>query len=79
MIDGPLQLNTADGYHMTARDARFDLKKRQMESRASVDGRLPMGTFSADRLHADLSTQTVSLDGHVHLHLDPRSAKGWKP
>lgn len=72
-MNGAIQVNTADGYHLTARDVTLNLKSRQLSTGAGVDGVLPVGSFSANSLHADIASQTVALDGHVHLHLIPHS------
>ena len=36
-----------------------------------VEGSVPAGTFSADRLEADLDARTVALDGHARLRMVP--------
>lgn len=78
-INGPMVFRTADGYQMTARDVSLDLKTRQISSAGPVDGRIPLGSFSASRLSADVSARTVSLEGNAHLHIDQRNGRGWRP
>jgi len=68
-IDGPVQLDSADGYHITTRDVFVDMDERMAHSRAPVDGTMPLGHFSADRMSADLERHIVRLDGRVRLHI----------
>lgn len=75
-IDGPVQFQTSNGYRFTTRDVDVDLNSRKMKSRAEVDGRMPIGTFSADRMNADLEARTVSLDGRARLRIDQNGLKG---
>lgn len=71
MIEGPVSFTAADGYRMVARDVEIDLKSRLMTSRNRVDGAIPSGTFSSDRIEADLAQRTIKLDGNARLHMIP--------
>lgn len=73
-VDGPIRFQTADGYDLRTQDATVDLKSRRMESGGAVTGSTPMGSFSADKLSADLESRTVSLDGNARLRIIPRRA-----
>jgi len=75
-IDGAVQFQAAGGYRMTTRDVGIDLKTRRMKSDGRVDGRMPIGTFSADHLEADLSERTVTLNGRARLRIDQNGLKG---
>jgi lipopolysaccharide export system protein LptC len=68
-IIGPVQFSSANGYRMVTRDVDIDLPKRSMVSRGEVTGRLPAGTFRADRLKADLANRTVTLEGRARLRM----------
>jgi lipopolysaccharide export system protein LptC len=68
-IDGPVVFQAQDGYRIQTRDVGIDLSSRQMASGGPVDGRMPLGTFSANRMRADLATRTVVLDGRARLHI----------
>lgn len=70
-IIGPLQMEAADGYAMTARDVSVDLETRRMTGTGGVEGSVPAGSFSADTIIADLSERTVTLDGHARLSMVP--------
>lgn len=68
-IDGPVRFDSADGYHLATRDVFVDMDRRVAHSRAPVDGTMPLGHFSADRMSADLEQHVVRLDGHARLHI----------
>ena len=69
MIDGPLSFNTADGYKLDTRDVAVGLKTRRLASGGPVTGQMPLGSFSAERISADLEARSVTLDGRAHLHI----------
>ncbi|CAN5358996.1 LPS export ABC transporter periplasmic protein LptC [soil metagenome] len=69
-VVGPLQFQAEDGYRFITRDVASDLRTRRLASRQRVDGRMPIGTFGADRLKADLAARTVTLQGNARLHID---------
>lgn len=75
-IDGPVQFQTANGYRFTTRDVDVDLRTRKLQSRAEVDGRMPIGTFSADRMSGDLNERTIALEGRARLRIDQNGLKG---
>lgn len=68
-VVGPVQFSSANGYRMVTRDVDIDLPERSMVSRGEVTGRLPTGTFRADRLKANLAERTVTLEGRVRLRM----------
>jgi lipopolysaccharide export system protein LptC len=68
-VEGSVLVTAADGYRLETRDVTVDLDNRRLASRGAVDGRMPLGTFSADRLSADLGNRTVELDGRARLHI----------
>lgn len=78
-IDGPMQLHRPDGYQMTASDVTVDMRTRKLQSRGPVAGRLPIGSFSAAHLQADLGQRSVVLEGHAHLHIEQGKSRGWTP
>lgn len=69
-VAGPIIFQSANGYRLTTRDVAIDFRTRTLQSEARVDGRLPIGTFSADLLRADLREQTVTLLGNARLQID---------
>ncbi len=68
-VDGPIVFSSADGYRLTTRDVAVGLKSRKMASGGPVEGRMPLGNFSANQLKADLATRTVTLEGRARLHI----------
>lgn len=78
-IVGPVQFESAGGYRLTTRDVGIDLKSRRMQSAGRVDGRMPIGTFSADQLQADLGARTVVLRGNARLRIEQNAIKGQRP
>jgi lipopolysaccharide export system protein LptC len=74
-VPGGLIFESADGYRLTTRNVGMDLKARTLKSMAPVEGRMPLGTFSADSLRADLNARNVTLDGRARLHIVQRAAR----
>lgn len=75
-VDGPVQFDSAQGYRLTTRDVNIDLKERTMNSEGRVFGRMPIGTFDADHLRADLDSHTVTLQGNARLRIEQNALKG---
>jgi lipopolysaccharide export system protein LptC len=74
-VDGPIAVDGPDGYQLQTRGATMDLKNRTMNGTGGIDGTVRQGTFSADRMEADLDNRVVRLNGHVRLRIAPRRAK----
>ncbi|SNT22298.1 lipopolysaccharide export system protein LptC [Sphingomonas laterariae] len=74
-VDGAVRFQTADGYQLDTRDVAVDLKTRQVASGGAVDGTMPLGNFSANRMTADLPNRTVVLDGRARLHIVQRGGR----
>lgn len=73
-VTGPIKFQTSDGYTLDTHDATVDLKTRKMQSGGAVTGETPMGTFSGNKLTADLESRTVTLDGNARLRIYPNRA-----
>jgi lipopolysaccharide export system protein LptC len=69
-VIGPILVTAADGYRLQTRDVGVDLNTRRLESRGRVEGRMPLGRFSADRLSADLPDKQVVLSGNARLRIE---------
>ncbi|QNE30647.1 LPS export ABC transporter periplasmic protein LptC [Sphingomonas sp. NBWT7] len=74
-VDGPIAFRGPDGYSLDTNDATVDLKTRRMQSGGAVTGTVSQGTFSADRLDADLESRTVTLRGNARLRVNPRATR----
>lgn len=68
-IDGPVRVDSASGYLLETQDVSVDLPTRTVASDAGVSGKVPLGSFSADRLRADVNSRTVVLEGRARLHI----------
>lgn len=75
-VPGALQFVSADGYRMTTSDVGLDLKARTLTGDGAVSGRMPLGTFSANRMRADLNAQTVRLEGRARLRITQGRVRG---
>ncbi|MDQ3139185.1 MAG: LPS export ABC transporter periplasmic protein LptC [Pseudomonadota bacterium] len=68
-VTGPLLFTAHDGYRMQTRDVTIDLNSRTLTGSGRVEGRIPLGTFSADRMTASLPDRRVTLNGRARLHI----------
>lgn len=68
-VIGPILFQSADGYRLRTSDVRVDLRGRNLQSQTGVEGEMPLGTFQAGRLSADLPDRKVVLDGGARLHI----------
>lgn len=68
-VIGPILFAAADGYRLRTRDVAVDLNSRTLQSRGRVDGSMPLGRFSADRMIASLADKRVVLTGSARLHI----------
>lgn len=65
-----VQVRGANGYRIDARNVSLDLKTRTLTGQGGVDGALNIGTFSANRLSADLDQRIVRLEGNARLRIN---------
>ncbi len=70
-VEGPVRMAATDGYSMLLRGVSINLSTRTVVGSGGVSGAVPAGTFSADRLEADLSARTVALAGNARLRMVP--------
>ena len=70
-VTGPLRLTAADGYNMVANGVSINLKTKHVIGEDGVSGTVPAGTFSANRIEADLPARTVTLDGNARIQMIP--------
>ena len=68
-VAGPIDFRAADGYRMTTSNVRIDLRAQQVTGTGGVAGAVPSGTFSANRIEADLENRVVALKGRAHLRM----------
>ncbi len=70
-VTGPVQFTAADGYRMTTSHVAIDLKGRRVQGSGGVSGAVPAGTFSAERIVADLEARSIALEGNARLQMAP--------
>ena len=70
-VDGPVTFTAADGYRMTTDHVGIDLKGQRVMGDGGVSGAIPAGTFSAQRIVADLNARTIALEGNARLVMTP--------
>ena len=56
---------------LTVSNVSVDFKSRSLFGAGGVSGSIPAGTFSADRIIADLGERRIALDGHARLRMVP--------
>jgi len=71
IVDGLINFNAADGYHLTASGVSVSLPDRSLLGQGQVEGSVPAGTFRADGIHADLDERKVTLEGNARLRMVP--------
>ncbi|MDP9055852.1 MAG: LPS export ABC transporter periplasmic protein LptC [Pseudomonadota bacterium] len=69
--NGPVDYRGAGGYHMVTSGVDVDLRGKRATGTGGVQGVIPSGTFSADRITADLAGESVTLEGHARLRMVP--------
>lgn len=70
-VPGPVNFSAADGYSLVTRHVAINLKTRRVAGAGGVSGTVPAGTFTADRIIADLGERTVTLAGNARLRMTP--------
>lgn len=71
-VVGPVKLRSAAGYALDTRDVSLDLATRKVTGSGKVDGRMPLGSFTAGRLTADVNGRSVVLDKGASLRIVQR-------
>lgn len=72
-VEGPVRFTAADGYRMSTENVAIDLNNRRVAGSGGVSGAVPSGTFSADRISADLDSRIIMLDGNVRMRFVQKS------
>lgn len=70
-VTGPVAFAAADGYRMTTSHVTIDLAHHKVIGSGGVTGAIPAGTFSAQRIVADLDQRTIALEGNARLQMAP--------
>jgi len=70
-VDGLVKFTAADGYRIAATDVSINLVDKIMTGEGRVEGAIPAGTFSANRIEANLTDRTIMLEGNARLRMVP--------
>ena len=70
-VGGDVNLSAYDGYRMVTRNVTIDLRAQRISGDGGVAGTIPSGTFTANRIVADLEARTVALEGKARLQMAP--------
>jgi lipopolysaccharide export system protein LptC len=77
-VDGPVHVTASDGYTLETRNVTVDLNNHSLSGQQGVEGRMPLGRFSASTLAANMHDRHVTLGGRAHLHIDQGGLKKLK-
>jgi lipopolysaccharide export system protein LptC len=75
-ITGPVRFDSAAGFSLDSQTVDVDLNARTVVTPYPVTGVLPIGSFRANSLSADIQGRNVVLDGGVHLRINGRAGRG---
>lgn len=75
-FDGPVRFDGAGGYRIDTSNVLLDMDSKRLASRGPATGSMRIGTFSADRLAANLDTKVVDLVGRARLHIVQSRSRG---
>ena len=68
-LTGGIDVFTATGYELHSKSASANLKQSVIHGHEPVTGQGPDGTLRSDEFHADRTTNTLTLSGHVQMTL----------
>jgi lipopolysaccharide export system protein LptC len=74
-VAGPVVARSASGYRLDSAEIAVDLRNRRIATAQPVSGRLPIGSFRAGSLNADIAGRTMVLTGGVHLRISGRKGR----
>ncbi|QMW24341.1 LPS export ABC transporter periplasmic protein LptC [Sandaracinobacteroides saxicola] len=75
-VSGPVKLDSASGFALDSDTVQVNLRGRTVTTKKPVTGRLPMGTFAANSLYADIQGKRVVLEGNARLRIIPARGRG---
>ena len=67
---GPILFEASDGYQLTTRDVVVDMNKRTLAGTNGVEGKMPLGRFTAGAMDVSLPDRKVVLTGRARLHIN---------
>ena len=66
---GPIDVTAGQGYRLQTRDVTMDFNTKKVSGQNGVEGQMPLGSFTAGQLDADLQERSVRLSGRARLHI----------
>lgn len=70
-VPDAVRFTASDGYAVQLSGVTVDLRQRIVTGGGGVSGTVPAGSFSANRLEADLEARTIALIGNARLRMVP--------
>lgn len=70
-LDGKINIITDNDFSLTTEQAVFLINEKIATGENGVSGKVPFGTFKADKFHVDVDQEIIRLKSHVKLHFDP--------
>jgi len=74
-----VRIITGNGYVLSMRSAKVDLKAQTAEGESDVSGRGPLGTVTADSLSLDMAKRISRFEGRVRVSVIPKRTKPKPP
>ncbi len=74
-VAGPVVARSQSGYALDSQEIAIDLAGRRISTALPVSGRLPIGSFRAGALAADIAGRKMVLSGGVHLRIAGRKGR----
>lgn len=68
-IAGPVKLQSTSGFSLDSQQVDIDINARTVSTNTPVSGTLPLGSFRANRMEADIRGRNVVLEGGAHLRI----------
>lgn len=73
VVRGPVVMHSANGYSANADAVRVSLLDHTVATDRPVSGTVPLGTYRAGAMRADIDGKRIHLSGGTHLRITPAS------
>jgi lipopolysaccharide export system protein LptC len=75
VVRSPVEFRSEGGYRLTSGTVIIDLVDRTLRSDSPVTGAMPLGSFRARRIRADVSGRNLVLEGDARLRITQRTRR----
>ncbi|MBV8687437.1 MAG: LPS export ABC transporter periplasmic protein LptC [Alphaproteobacteria bacterium] len=75
-VVGPILVTGANGYRLETRNVNVDLNSHRLSGAGGVEGKMPLGSFTAGTMAVDLRNRQVNLGQRAHLHIVQGGLRG---